>query len=439
MVTTMKDMKDTGVEWIREIPSNWTVNRIKYLFQSGKGLSITKDNLVESGLPVVSYGQIHSKKNSGTDIKDELLRYVDFLYENQYPQCKVNQYDFVFADTSEDFDGIGNCVYKREDELLFAGYHSIILKSKYRTDNRYLAYLFKTDEWRKQIREKAFGVKVYSVPQKSILNASVIMPPMDERNRIADFLDAKCVEIDALSADIQSEIDTLEAYKRSVITEAVTKGLDKNVQLKDSGVKWCQEIPVHWSIIPSKYLFGNSDLRRYADDVLLTASQKYGVISQEEYMINENAKIVLANQGIDKWKHVEPNDFIISLRSFQGGLEMSKVYGCVTWHYIVLKAKKQIYHDYYKWLFKSDAYIKALQNTCNYIRDGQDLRFSNFAQVPLFVVPIEEQKQIAQYLDQKVSDIDTVIKTKQEQLLALADYKKSLIYEYVTGKKEVPA
>jgi type I restriction enzyme S subunit len=150
-------------------------------------------------------------------------------------------------------------------------------------------------------------------------------------------------------------------------------------------------------------------------------------------------KIVLANQGLEKWKHVVPNDFIISLRSFQGGLEMSEITGCITWHYVVLKANRKICYRYYKWLFKSTQYINALQGTCNFIRDGQDLRYSNFIQVPLFELPISEQERIADYLDEKCKMIDETIQEKKEQLATLEEYKKSIIYEYVTGKKEVPA
>ena len=171
----------------------------------------------------------------------------------------------------------------------------------------------------------------------------------------------------------------------------------------------------------------------------MTASQQYGIITQKQYMELTGANIVFANKGLEDWKHVEPYDFVISLRSFQGGLEMSETTGCITWHYIVLKPCKEIYSYYYKWLFKSDQYIKALQRTCNYIRDGQDLRYSNFVQVPLFEPSIEEQKEIADYLNKKCAEIDTLIVQKEAILTELDSYKKSLIYEYVTGKKEVPA
>ena len=207
--------------------------------------------------------------------------------------------------------------------------------------------------------------------------------------------------------------------------------------MKESGIEWVPMIPADWDIIPSKRLFADSDERKRPDDELLTASQKYGVISQQQYMEREKARVVLATQGIENWKHVEPYDFIISLRSFQGGLEMSEVSGCITWHYIVLKPLRPIHSFYFKWLFKSKLYIKALQRTCNFIRDGQDLRYSNFVQVPLFIPPMEEQKEIADALNIRCAEIDALIQKKVHFISELESYKKSLIYEYVTGKKEI--
>lgn len=270
-----------------------------------------------------------------------------------------------------------------------------------------------------------------------VKNAFIGIPPIEEQLRIASFLETKCAEINSLVADIQAQIDMLEQYKRSVITEAVTKGLNLDTEIRDSGIRWVDKLPSHWDVIPSKYLFHNSDLRKRAGDVQLTASQNWGIIPQEEYMERTGAKIVFANQGLENWKHIEPDDFVISLRSFQGGLEMSTVTGCITWHYIVLKATRPIVPRFYKWLFKSDVYIAALQRTCNFIRDGQNLRYSNFSQVTLYIPPMDEQRQIADYLDDQCAKIDTIIAEKGTQKSVLEQYKKSLIFEYVTGKKEV--
>ena len=215
------EMKDSGIEWIGEIPKEWKINRIKYLFKSSKGLSITKENLIDEGLPVISYGQIHSKTNTGVDIDKNLLRFVSYDYR-RFSLSKMERYDFAFADTSEDYDGCGNCVYKRTDDELYGGYHVVILKSINKQDNRFFAYLFQTDAWRKQIRTKVSGIKVFSVTQKIINEASVIIPPISEQARIADFLDSKCSEIDSIIADKREQLTTLEEYKKSVIYEYVT-------------------------------------------------------------------------------------------------------------------------------------------------------------------------------------------------------------------------
>lgn len=435
----MREMKESGLKWIGQIPNGWEVNRIKYLFKTAKGLSVTKDNLIEEGLPVISYGQIHSKINTGVIVADELRRFVSYDYR-KYVSSKLEKFDFAFADTSEDYEGCGNCVYKRTDDELYGGYHVVILHSIKKEDNRYFAYLFQTDAWREQIRTKASGVKVFSVTQKIINEASVIIPPVEMQARISNFLDAKCAEIDALTADIQTQIDTLEQYKRSVITESVTKGLNPDVEMKDSGTPWCPLIPIHWKYANPKALFTQRLDRAYPGDKQLTASQEYGVIYQDEYMELTGTKIVTVMKDFSILKHVEPNDFVISMRSFQGGLEYSERRGSISSAYVMLIPNNEyVYPPFYRWFFKSSKYINAIQSTSNLVRDGQAMRYANFAQVPLFIIPLDEQKQISEYLDEKVRKIDEILKIKKNQLEILAEYKKSLIYEYVTGKKEVPS
>ena len=215
-------MKDSGISRVGDIPQNWKIKRLKYLFKFCKGLPITKDNLIDQGLPVISYGQIHAKTNNGVDVRPHLLRFVDFSYQTFYPLSQVMRGDFVFADTSEDYEGCGNCVYKRNDSLLFAGYHTIIAHSIVESDNRFFAYLFQTDIWRKQIREKVSGVKVFSITQKTLSNTYLILPPLDEQQEIADYLDNKCAEIEQIIADKKTQIETLDGYKKSLIYEYVT-------------------------------------------------------------------------------------------------------------------------------------------------------------------------------------------------------------------------
>lgn len=216
-------MKNSGVEWIGDIPEEWEVKPYKAIFYTEKGLNITKADLVEKGEPVLSYGQIHSKMNTGTKINDALLKYVPSSYIETNPECLVQKGCFLIADTSEDYDGCGNAIYVDKDMTLFAGYHTIVARPIHNNgDYKYLAYLFLTDIWRQQIRSRVSGIKVYSINQKIIRLTSVLLPPLPVQQAIATYLDEKTSQIDSLIALKQSKIESLKEYKKSIIYEYVT-------------------------------------------------------------------------------------------------------------------------------------------------------------------------------------------------------------------------
>ncbi len=215
-------LKPSGIDWIGDIPEGWEVKPFKVLFRTGKGLSFTKSDLVEKGISVISYGQIHSKQNRGTGIISSLIRCIPEDIVQGCNSSKVSVGDFIFADTSEDLSGCGNCVYVDKDINLYAGYHSVTAISKRKVSNIYLAYLFLTDCWRSQIRGRVSGIKVYSISQSIINQTSVILPPEGEQQQIANYLDTKCSEIDSLIAFKQQKIEELKEYKKSVIYEYVT-------------------------------------------------------------------------------------------------------------------------------------------------------------------------------------------------------------------------
>lgn len=216
-------MKNSGVEWIGDIPEEWEIKPYKAIFYTEKGLNITKADLVEKGEPVLSYGQIHSKMNTGTKINDALLKYVPSSYIETNPECLVQKGCFLIADTSEDYDGCGNAIYVDKDMTLFAGYHTIVARPIHNNgDYKYLAYLFLTDIWRQQIRSRVSGIKVYSINQKIIRLTSVLLPPLPVQQAIATYLDEKTTQIDSLIALKQSKIESLKEYKKSIIYEYVT-------------------------------------------------------------------------------------------------------------------------------------------------------------------------------------------------------------------------
>ena len=417
----MREMKDSRIEWIGQIPSTWRINKGKYF------ISLLNKPARETDEIITCFrdGEVTLRSNRRED------GFTVSLTETGYQGIDVG--DLIV----HGMDGFAGAIGISDSR----GKATPVLNVLNTTEcKKYIMYLMRSMAYCGLFLSLSTGIRVRTCDTnwKKLREIDYLLPDLLEQQNIANFLDAKCAEIDALAADIQTQIDTLEQHKRSVITEAITKGLNPDVEMACHQISWIEQMPAHWKIIPSKYLFHNSDKRKCEGDQQLTASQKHGIITQQEYMERENSKIVFANQGLENWKHVEPYDFVISLRSFQGGLEMSETTGCITWHYVVLKANKPICPRFYKWLFKSSAYINALQGTCNFIRDGQDLRFSNFAQVPLYEPPLSEQEDIASYLDMKCSQIDSISDQKKEQLTVLEAYKKSLIYEYVTGKKEVP-
>ena len=215
-------MKDSGIEWIGEIPEHWEVHPFKAFYKTTKGLNITKDNLVESGIPVISYGQIHSKQNTGTSVSEELIRYVPADYIDSNPECLSKKYDIFFADTSEDREGAGNIALIDVEMPIFAGYHTIMAHPSDRVKSKYIAYLIKTDAWRCQLRCKVQGVKLFSISQKFVNQTSIIVPPISEQIQISEYLDTKCTEIDNLISIKLSKIDSLNEYKKSIIYEYVT-------------------------------------------------------------------------------------------------------------------------------------------------------------------------------------------------------------------------
>ena len=204
-------------------------------------------------------------------------------------------------------------------------------------------------------------------------------------------------------------------------------------KMKDSGVNWIGLIPVDWKIDNPKYHFTQRKDRAPQGMVQLTASQKYGVITQSEYVERTGANIVTVQKDFDILKLVCAGDFVIHMRSFPGGLEYSEKTGSISSAYVMLIPHKTIrVPRYYKWFFKSSNYVDALSSTSNLVRDGQAMRWANFIQLPITLPPEEEQNRIADYLDAKCAEIDALTADIQTQIDTLEQYKRSVITEAVT-------
>ena len=439
-----RQYKDSGIEWIGRIPETWEVNRFKNKFKTGKGLNITKGDLVPEGIPVVSYGQIHSKKNTGTHLDDLLVRYIPSELAKDGLSSKVCVGDFIFADTSEDIEGCGNAVYVDKEIGLFAGYHSVIAFAKNPKESKFLAYLFLTECWRSQIRMRVTGIKVFSISQAILNETTIILPPVNEQLSIADYLDEKCGEIDSLIGLQEQMIEKLKAYKQSVITEAVTKGLNPNVKLIPSGIDWIGEIPEGWKV---------TVLRRFANIILGKMLQPNAKIKEdtlEQYICAKDVhfegidisdlKKMYFNRLEKEMYQVQKGDMLV----VEGGAgaagscvlktDLANTY--IQNSIMIVRPKQGIdirFIQYYEFSLVKKGYVDYVCNKATIPHFTKD----KLSSMPIPLPPLSEQQGIASYLDDKCSEIDKLIAVKQQKIEKLKDYKKSLIYECVTGKREI--
>ncbi len=215
-------MKDSGVDWIGEIPAHWSINRFRNLYKTKTGITFTKAQLTDEGQSVISYGQIHSKDNWGASVNPILIRHIPYFLTKNKEYALAYKGDFLFADTSEDFEGCGNCVCIDRIEPIYAGYHTIIAKKNNTEYDPYLAYLFASSKWRGQVRSKVNGVKVYSITQSILNTCIVVLPPIQEQMNISNFITKRVNLIDAEIKRHNERIKLFQERKQIIINDVVT-------------------------------------------------------------------------------------------------------------------------------------------------------------------------------------------------------------------------
>lgn len=220
-LTPSVEQKDSGSDWIGTIPSHWRINKFRYLFKTRTGITFTKAQLEEEGEPVISYGQIHSKDNWGASVNPVLIRHIPSSLTKGKDGALAMPGDFLFADTSEDFEGCGNNVFI-DAEPVYAGYHTILAKKNNDEYGPYLAYLFTSTRWRGQVRSMVNGVKVYSVTQGILNSANVILPPKDEQIAIADYITKRVIKLDEGIRRHRDYIKCLQERKQIIVNDVVT-------------------------------------------------------------------------------------------------------------------------------------------------------------------------------------------------------------------------
>lgn len=414
----MKDMKYSGARWLGNIPADWNTNKLKYHLRRNEpknpGNMVVLSLYRELGIiPKDSRDDNHNVTSEDTS-KYKYVQIGDFVVN----KMKAWQGSVAVSD----YEGIVSpayYVYNFTDDAFVKRYFHYLIRGCYKNEFMRLSGGIRVGQW--------------DLPSSALDNVIVLIPPKETQIDIANFLDAKCAEIDALTADIQTQIDTLEQYKRSVINETVTKGLNSNAEMKASGIQWIGDMPAHWDVIRGKYILRYMQKPVREDDGVITCFR------DGEVTLRSNRRedgFTMSDKEIG-YQGIDVGDLVVhGMDGFAGSIGISDSRGKASPVLNVLDTDQcKRYIMYY---LRSMAYSDVFLALATGIRVRScDLRWNKLAELFYPVPPLDEQNAIVEHIDSALSKADAVITDKKAQLATLDDYKKSLIFEYVTGKKEV--
>lgn len=422
----MREMKDSGISWVGEIPTNWTIGRIGGLYSLRNQKVSDKDYepLSVTMKGVLPQLETAAKTNDGDNRK--LVRKGDFAINSRS-------------------DRRGSCgIADRDGSVSLI---NTILKPRNQMNARYYNWLFHTPMFADEFYKWGHGIvdDLWSTNWEEMKKIQIPFPSLVEQQRIAEFLDRACGKIDGLKADIQVQIDTLEQYKRSVITEAVTHGLNSSAPMKDSGIPWVDEVPQNWGIRRVKYIAtclkkGNGITKEDIVEDGDTLCIRYGEIYTKYNLSFFECTTRTNKERISSKQYFTQGDIL-----FAGTGELIEEIGknivylgtgdCLAGGDIIILKHKQNAR-YLNYALNSEC-VQA-QKSCNKAK-LKVVHISAFeiGNIKIALPPLDEQQEIADYLDNKCAEIEQIIADKKSQIETLDGYKKSLIYEYVTGKKEV--
>lgn len=414
----MRVMKDSGIAWIGEIPENWKMVQVRYLFRIGRGRVISQTELQDNGIYPVFSSQT---KDNGC------LGY-------------INTYDFDISQLTWTTDGANaGTVFLRSGKHNCTNVCGTLQPLNAEIDLRFQKYALEHIAY----YHKRADTNGFKIMNNEMANIYTILPPLNTQRRIADYLDRKCSQIDAIIARQQEVIEKLKAYKLSVITEAVTKGLNPHVPMKDSGVEWIGEIPEHWKIGKLCFftvrigdgLHGTPEFDDKGEYYFINGNN----LGATYITIKENTKTVALSEYNKYFIALDENTLLISLNGTIGSVSQyhgEQIILGKSAGYIIIDSCRDLTLDYLRFYLQSKS-VKTLFELSFAGTTINNLSLETLRNLPVCIMTSEEQLQISKVLDKKCLEIESTIQKKQILIERLAGYKKSLIYEVVTGKKEV--
>jgi len=420
-----EEYKDSGVQWLGEIPGHWKVVPIKRISQ----VNPTEKKVFDQDV-YVGYAPMEKIRC------DRMNPSVIQLSKLSSGLTYFEEGDIVLAKVTPCFEN-GNIaiVPQLENGCGYGSSELFVFRIKDDSINkRFLFYNFLHKGFVNAGVATMHGTGgLKRVTTSFANNAYVTFPPLSEQQSIVTYLDEKCRLIDKMLEGKQRQIDLLAETKQRVIADAVTRGLNPDVKTKTTNIPWLPEIPEHWEMIKMKYLFDERSEKNHPNEPMLSATQTEGVILQSKY----KGRVVVVNTGFEGLKLVKIGDFVIHLRSFQGGIEYAYDQGIISSAYTVLNPIHPEYTKYCKLLFKSIPFIDLLKICVTGIREGQNINYSKLKQYQLPLPPLAEQQAIVAHITAKTAKIDLLATKLKSEIDAIKEYKQRLISDVVTGQIKV--
>ncbi|MDE6708588.1 MAG: restriction endonuclease subunit S [Oscillospiraceae bacterium] len=398
----MREMKDSGIEWIGEIPIEWNVTKMKYFVKISSGEIISKEEYTKNGeFPVIgSNGEIG----------------------------KVNKYNNCESVITTGRVGTVGTIHIVEKSWITD--NALIIKNQ-NIEQKYLSYVIVNFDFKDMLS----GTAQPLITATKLKNQYISCPSYEEQQKISAYLDKKCAEIDSLIPDIQQQIEILEKYKRSIITKAVTKGLDPDVEMRDSEIEWIGNVPENWE---HNTVLNCIDFEGGSQPALnyFIGEEKEGyirLIQNRDYK-TDAYKVFVPISMVSKF--CDESDVMIGrygppLFVLHRGLKGA-------YNVALMKAiPKLLDREYMAYYLQNYTLIQYIESFSKRTAGQSGVNTDILKKYPIYVPPMYEQKQISDYLDKKCEEIDSIISEKKQQIKTIEEYKKSLIFEYVTGKKEV--
>lgn len=417
----MREMKDSGFGWLGKVPANWKVERLQW--------HLYEINVKNSPIRTTNVLSLTNKRG--------VIPYEEKGAQGNISKENYNEYHLAYKDTI-----VANSMNILIGSVGYSDYYGCVspvyyvFKEKEDNDLHFFNYIMQTTQFQRELRKYANGILEIRlrVSSDDILKRMIAVPEYSEQKKIANYLDDQCKKIDEIMADIQSQIDTLEDYKKSVISEAVTKGLDPDAVMKDSGISYIGKIPSSWKTDKGKFIFAYLEKPTRENDGVITCFRDGEVTlrsnrREDGFTISEKE---IGYQGIDI------GDLIVhGMDGFAGAIGISDSRGKASPVLNVLETTNN--KRYYMYFLRNMAYRGVFVALATGIRVRTcDTNWGKLREIVYAIPPRDEQDKIAEYIDSRCAKIDSIIENKKTQLETVENYKKSLIYEYVTGKKEVP-